>query len=88
MDQGFGSLAGEELKLSRVGISWLGNDGVPQSSFSCAGVCSRRRVPFGHVLSVLRSRSCSSFVLNSATMTQDGHCVCGVLLFGLIVRPL
>jgi hypothetical protein len=22
------------------GISWLGNDGAPQSSFSCTGVCS------------------------------------------------
>jgi hypothetical protein len=60
------------------GISWLGNDGALQSSFSCVVVCSRRRVSFGHVLPVLGSRSCSSLVLSSATMTQDGHCVCGV----------
>ena len=58
-------------------ISWLGNDGAPQSSFSYAGVCSRRRVSFGHVLPVLESRSCSSLVLSLATMTQDGHCVWG-----------
>jgi hypothetical protein len=35
------------------GVSWLGNDGAPQSSFSCAGVCNRRRVSFGLVLPVL-----------------------------------
>jgi hypothetical protein len=28
-------------------VSWLGNDGVPQSTFSCACVCSSRRVSFG-----------------------------------------
>jgi hypothetical protein len=25
------------------GVSWHGNDGAPQSSFSCVDVCSRRR---------------------------------------------
>jgi hypothetical protein len=35
------------------GVSWLGNEGAPQSSFSCAGVCNRRRVSFGLVLPVL-----------------------------------
>jgi hypothetical protein len=35
------------------GASWLGNNGVPQSSFSCAGVCNRRRVSFGLVMPVL-----------------------------------
>jgi hypothetical protein len=53
VDQGFGSLAGEELKQSRVGVSWLGNDGASQPSFSCAGVCNRRRVSFGLVLPIL-----------------------------------
>jgi hypothetical protein len=62
------------------GISWLGNDGAPQSSISCTGVCSRRRVSFGRVLSVLGSRSYSSFVLSSATMSQDRHCVFGVVV--------
>jgi hypothetical protein len=33
------------------GISWLDNDGVPQSSFSRAVVYSRRRVFFGLMLS-------------------------------------
>jgi hypothetical protein len=27
-------------------------------------------------------------VLSSATMTQDGYCVCGLLLSGLFVRPV
>jgi hypothetical protein len=60
------------------GFSWLGNDGAPQSSFSSAGVCSYRCVSFGLVLPILGCRSCSSLVLSSATMTHDGHCVCGV----------
>jgi hypothetical protein len=62
------------------GISWLGNDDAPESSFSCTGVCSRHRVSFSHVLSVLGSRSCLSLVLSSATMTQDRHCLCGVVV--------
>jgi hypothetical protein len=79
MDQGFGSLAGEEKNQSYLewDISWLGNDDAPQSSFSSAGVCSHRRVSFGLVPPILGSRSCSSLVLSSATMTHDGHCVCG-----------
>jgi hypothetical protein len=36
-----------------LGVSWLGNDGAPHSSFSCAGVCNHRRVSFGLVLPVL-----------------------------------
>jgi hypothetical protein len=68
------------------GISWLGNDDAPHSSFSCVGVCSRHRVSFGHVLHVLGSRSCSSLVLHSTTMTRDEHYVCGLLLSGLFVR--
>jgi hypothetical protein len=72
-------------------ISWLGNDGAPQSSFSSAGVRSHRRVSFGLVLPVLGSQSYLSLVLSSATMTHDGHCVCGcvgLLLSGLFVRPV
>jgi hypothetical protein len=35
------------------GVSWLGNDDAPQSSFSCVGVCNRRCVSFGLVLPIL-----------------------------------
>jgi hypothetical protein len=63
------------------GVSWLGNDGAPLSSFSCAGVCSRRHVSFGHVMPILGSRCCSSLVLSSATMTRDGHCVGGAVVW-------
>lgn len=68
------------------GISWLGNDGAPQSSFSSAGVCSHRRVSFGLVLPVLGSRSCSSLVLSSITMTHDVYCV-GVAVVWVVCMP-
>jgi hypothetical protein len=51
------------------------------------GVRSHRRVSFGLVLPVLGSRSCSSLVLISATMTHDGHCVCGCVGLLLSVGP-
>jgi hypothetical protein len=52
--------AGQRIKALKVslvnnrcwlewGVSWLGNDDVLQSYFSCVGVCSGRRVSFGHV---------------------------------------
>jgi hypothetical protein len=78
--------AGQRIKVLEVslvknrsclewGVSWLGNDGAPHSFSSCADVCSRRRISFGLVLTVLGSRSCSSLVLSSITMTQGVHCV-------------
>jgi hypothetical protein len=80
--------AGQRIKVLEVslvknrsclewGVSWLGNDGAPHSSSSCADVCSRRRISFSVVLPVLGSRSCSSLVLNSTTMTQNVYCVWG-----------
>jgi hypothetical protein len=82
VDQGFGSLTGEESELSRVGylVAWQTTARHSLPSFSSAGVCSHRRVSFDLVLPVLGSRSCSSLVLNSATMTHDGYCVCGVVV--------
>jgi hypothetical protein len=44
------------------GVSWLGNDGTPQSSFSCAGVCNRRRVSFGLVHPSWESELLATFV--------------------------
>jgi hypothetical protein len=85
-DQGFGSLAGEESELSRVGCLVLGNDGAPHSSSSWADVCSRRHFLFSLVLPILGSRSCSSLVLSSATMTQDVYCV-GVAVVWVVCMP-
>jgi hypothetical protein len=69
----FGSLVGEESELPRVGrVSRLGNDGASRPSSFCAGICRRHHISFGPVLSILESRSCSSLVLSSATMTLDG----------------
>jgi hypothetical protein len=83
----FGSLVGEESELPRVGlVSRLGNDGALWPSSFCAGVCRRHHVSFGPVLSILESRSCSSVVLSSATMTLDRF-VCDSAIIWVTCAP-
>jgi hypothetical protein len=85
----FGSLVGEESELHRIGCleAWQRQrtGGLPPS-VPVFG-CNRRQVFFGYVLPVLGSRSCSSFMLSSSSMTLD-VLVCGAAIYGLLVHPM